>query len=89
MRSVAVQVDQDLRLPVGAGFNLRTVRVSGCKDEQDFAGQPLHIIKKFKKRKKVRAHTQLTVFSGLAFTSPAKTVTSLLTLPSVLVAANF
>ena len=43
-------------------------------------------MKMIKKKKNVRAHTQLPIFDGLAFTSPAKIVTSLLTLPSVLYA---
>ncbi|HEX2924796.1 MAG TPA: hypothetical protein VHP38_00810 [Ruminiclostridium sp.] len=41
MRSFAVQATP--RPPsarAGAGFNMGAVRVSGCKDEQDFAGQP-------------------------------------------------
>jgi hypothetical protein len=39
---------------------------------------------KVKKKKNVRAHTQLAVSTRLAFTSPAKTVTSKLLLLSVL-----
>jgi hypothetical protein len=55
-------------------FSEEHLCVSGCKDEQDLLASPLDMMKKFKKKKRVRAHTQPPVFSGLAFTSPAKTV---------------
>jgi hypothetical protein len=45
--------------------------------------------KRLKKKKRVRADKSLMVFDRLAFTSPAKSVTSLLPQPSVLAADHF
>ena len=63
----------------------------GLTTDINFSCQPgFERLKKIKKRKNVRAHTQLAIFGGLASEmSPAKIVTSLLTLPSVLGADHF
>jgi hypothetical protein len=86
LRSVAVQnwvgaTNLSWYRSIGCG----QMRVSGYSDPYKFI-LPARVrkVEKDQKKKNVRAHTQLAVFDGLAFKNPAKTVTSLLMLPSVL-----
>jgi hypothetical protein len=66
------------------GLTFELCGYPGARTCRIWLASPFDMMKKFKKKKSVRALKLALVFRGLAFTSPAKTVTSLLTLPSVL-----